>query len=355
MTHLFSNTAVTITLPRSIQAYSRDKYCSSTCQNSCCSTSSCNTFSRNTYSCDTDSCDTDSSNTDCKKAIDRHKKSASLNLPETTANSVRKRRQYFSVINQVLVTDNCKPIKILKKQAQRLGLSIKTLATKPLSTKAFAIPIATSIALSSGMLSISHSANAASVFINEFHYDNSGPDIDEGLEIAAAAGTNLDGWQLLFYNGSDGTVYKSNELGGLIPNQENGYGVLSFNSPGIQNGPADAFALVNDLGSVIDFISYEGSVTATEGAALGLTSVDVGVSESANTAPGMSLQKLGLGFDSDDFSWAIHQASFGSVNSGQTFSPSAVPLPASLWLFSTALMGLIARKRMTDVSNAKTT
>lgn len=341
MTHLFSNTAVIITLPRSIHAYSRDKYCSSTCQNSC-----CNTFSRNAYSCDTDS-----SNPDYKKAIDRHKKSASLNLPETTANNVRKRRQYFSVINQVLVTDNCKPIKTLKKQAQRLGLSIKTLATKPLPAKAFAIPIATSIALSSGMLSLSHSANAASVFINEFHYDNSGPDIDEGLEIAATAGTNLDGWQLLFYNGSDGTVYKSNELGGIIPNQENGYGVLSFNSSGIQNGPADAFALVNDLGSVMDFISYEGSVTATEGAALGLSSVDVGVSEPTNTALGMSLQKLGLGVDSDDFSWAINQASFGSINSGQTFNPSAVPLPASLWLFSTALMGLLARKRMTDVSN----
>ena len=326
MTHLFSNTAVTITLPCSIQAYSGD-----------------NTFGRNS-----DSCKTDNSNPKIDNAIDSHKKSAALNLTGTTANSVRKRRQYFSVVDQVLVTDNCKPLKTLKKQAQRLGLSIKTLTKKPPSAKAFAIPLATSIAISSGMLGISHSANAASVFINEFHYDNNGTDIDEGLEIAAAADTNLDGWQLLFYNGSDGSVYKTNDLAGLIPNQENGYGVLSFSSSGIQNGPADAFALVDDLGSVMDFISYEGSVTATEGAALGLTSIDVGVSEPTNTPLGMSLQKLGLGFDSEDFSWAIHPASFGSINSGQTFSPSPVPLPASLWLFSTALMGLLARKRITD-------
>jgi hypothetical protein len=333
MTHLFSNTAVTITLPRSIQA------CSSN-----------NTFGRNSYSCKTDS-----SNPNVEKAIDSHKKSAALNLTETTANSVRKRRQYFSVVDQVLITDTCNPIKTHKKQAQRLGLSIKTLTKKPRSAKAFTIPIATSIAISSGMLGISHSANAASVFINEFHYDNNGTDIDEGLEIAAAAGTNLDGWQLLFYNGSDGSVYKTNDLAGLIPNQLNGYGVLSFSSSGIQNGPADAFALIDDLGSVMDFISYEGSVTATEGAALGLTSIDVGVSEPANTPLGMSLQKLGLGVDSEDFSWVINPASFGSINNGQTFSPSPVPLPASLWLFSTALMGVLARKRMTDASNLKTT
>ena len=233
MTHLFSNTAVTITLPRSIQA------CSSN-----------NTFGSNSYSCKTDS-----SNPNVENAIDSNKKSAALNLTETTANRVRKRRQYFSVVDQVFMTDTCKPIKTLKKQAQRLGLSIKILTKKPRSAKAFAIPIATSIAISSGMLGISHSANAASVFINEFHYDNNGTDIDEGLEIAAAAGTNLDGWQLLFYNGSDGSVYKTNDLAGLIPNQQNGYGVLSCSSPGIQNGPADAFALVDDLGSVMVFIS----------------------------------------------------------------------------------------------------
>ena len=144
-------------------------------------------------------------------------------------------------------------------------------------------------------LSLSHAALAAPVFINEFHYDNAGTDSGEGLEVAAIAGTNLDNWQLLFYNGSDGGIYKSLELSGTISSQDNGYGVLSFAAPGIQNGPADAFALVNPLGNVLDFISYEGSLTATEGPANGLTSFDIGLEELPDSLLGFSLQRQGSG------------------------------------------------------------
>ncbi len=37
--------------------------------------------------------------------------------------------------------------------------------------------------------------NAAStIFINEIHYDNTGGDAGEGVEIAGPAGTDLSGW-----------------------------------------------------------------------------------------------------------------------------------------------------------------
>src|SRR5690606_35209169 len=45
------------------------------------------------------------------------------------------------------------------------------------------------------------------VWVNEIHYDNSGADADEGVEIAGTAGTDLAGWRLVFYNGSGGAVY----------------------------------------------------------------------------------------------------------------------------------------------------
>ena len=200
-------------------------------------------------------------------------------------------------------------------------------------------------------LSLSHAALAAPVFINEFHYDNNGTDSGEGLEVAAIAGTNLENWQLLFYNGSNGEVYKSLELNGVVSDLDNGYGVLGFATSGIQNGPADAFALVNELGEVFDFISYEGSLTATEGPAIGLTSIDVGLVELPDSPIGLSLQRQGSGNDSEDFYWATATESLGGVNNGQRFQVSSVPLPASLWLFSTACIGLLGRQRATHKSH----
>ncbi|MGZ9100231.1 MAG: Calx-beta domain-containing protein, partial [Brevundimonas sp.] len=44
-------------------------------------------------------------------------------------------------------------------------------------------------------------------FINEFHYDNPGSDTGEFIEIAGAAGTDLTGYSLVLYNGSNGTTY----------------------------------------------------------------------------------------------------------------------------------------------------
>ncbi|MEZ5000823.1 MAG: hypothetical protein R2727_09375 [Bacteroidales bacterium] len=48
---------------------------------------------------------------------------------------------------------------------------------------------------------LSFSFQAQSVFINEIHYDNDGTDVDEGIEIAGPAGTDLTGWKLVLYNG----------------------------------------------------------------------------------------------------------------------------------------------------------
>lgn len=210
----------------------------------------------------------------------------------------------------------------------------KTLQSNPAKnrTRPFALLAVASIA------SLCNIAAASTTFINEFHYDNDGSDINEGIEIAALAGTALDNWQLLFYNGTNGSVYKIENLSGSVTEQSNGYGFLNFPIAGLQNGPADGLALIDNMGSVIEFISYEGQVSAVDGAAAGMMSIDVGVEELTNTAIGLSIQRIGLGLNNIDFSWVLDTASFGLLNSGQEFtSGNPVPVPGALWLFASAL------------------
>ena len=159
------------------------------------------------------------------------------------------------------------------------------------------------------------------VFINEFHYDDSGSDQGEAVEIAGPAGTDLNGWQIIGYNGNGGVMYKTVDLSGTIPDQEGCMGTLDFSFSGMQNGAPDGLALVDINGNVVEFISYEGTMTASEGPASGMSSTDVGVSESSSTPRGDSLQRTGTGSAPGDFTWSgPSSASRGSVNTGQTFS-----------------------------------
>ncbi|WDD96707.1 endonuclease [Thalassomonas actiniarum] len=161
---------------------------------------------------------------------------------------------------------------------------------------------------------------AAVVWINEIHYDNSGGDVNEFVELAGSANTDLSGWSLVGYNGNGGGVYKTENLTGTLTNQQGGMGTLSFAISGLQNGSADGLALVNAAGEVIQFLSYEGSLTASSGPASGMTSTDIGVAETSSTPAGYSLQLVGSGQAYGDFSWASASAeTAGNVNNSQTF------------------------------------
>ena len=106
-----------------------------------------------------------------------------------------------------------------------------------------------------------------SVWFNEFHYDNTGTDTGEFIEIAGTAGTDLTGWQIARYNGSTpgaAIVYSSpgsiTVSGTLANDTGTGIGFKSFSLPqdGLQNGTADGFALINSGGTVVQLLSYEG-------------------------------------------------------------------------------------------------
>ena len=159
----------------------------------------------------------------------------------------------------------------------------------------------------------------ATVWINEIHYDNTGADAGETVEIAGPAGTDLTGWTLVGYNGSGGAPYDPKPLTGTIPDQQNGFGTVKVDFVGLQNGSPDAIALVHGS-DLVQFLSYEGTFTGVGGAADGELSTDIGVSENGAGAAGNSLRLTGTGSTYQDFTWNAEAASsWASPNPGQTF------------------------------------
>ncbi len=160
------------------------------------------------------------------------------------------------------------------------------------------------------------------IFINEIHYDNTGTDAGEAIEVAGPAGIDLTGWSLVLYNGANGLAYATTALSGTIPDQQGGFGTVSVSYVvnGIQNGAPDGIALVNASSTVVQFLSYEGTLTAADGPANGMTSTDIGVSESGSDPIGQSLQLSGTGTTYGAFVWNTPAAhTFGSINTGQSF------------------------------------
>ena len=166
----------------------------------------------------------------------------------------------------------------------------------------------------------------AAVFINELHYDNSNNDINEGIEVVATAGENLASYSIVLYNGataSAGTTYSTRQLpAGSAVSCGGTVSVASLRSNNlVQNGGNDGIALVDGNGQVVQFLSYEGTLKASNGPAAGMTSTAIPVSETNSTAPGTSLQLAGNGASAADFSWrSSAAATFGSCNTAQTFS-----------------------------------
>jgi hypothetical protein len=198
--------------------------------------------------------------------------------------------------------------------------------------------------------------SATPVFVNEIHYDNSGVDVEEGVEIVGPAGTVLDDWTLVFYNGSSGIPYRTLLLTGVISDQENGYGTLFFPVPtnGIQNGSPDGLALIDAIENVSQFLSYEGEFEAVGGPANGLRSITIGQEEGNSNPTGYSLQLVGTGSLYDDFDWSPpSRNTFGRTNAGQTFLGTAdlvsVPEPTTVLLMGVGLlsMSLTGRRHST--------
>ena len=153
-------------------------------------------------------------------------------------------------------------------------------------------------------------AGLPDIRFSEIHYDNGNVDANEAIEIEGPAGASVEGWRVVLYNGNGGVAYDTRVLTGTIAATCGTRGVVTLNYPtdGIQNGSPDGVALVNAAGETVEFLSWEGTLTATDGPATG-TSTDIGVAESNLSSASESIQRNEAGV------WlAPAAASFGRCN-----------------------------------------
>ncbi|HEX7356292.1 MAG TPA: hypothetical protein VF270_01130, partial [Ignavibacteriaceae bacterium] len=134
------------------------------------------------------------------------------------------------------------------------------------------------------VLFITPLAVAQNAWINEFHYDNAGADANEFVEVVLQnySSYTLSDFVITLYNGADGLPYGTNHNlstfdAGSIDPSDNSFRYFSKAISGIQND-IDGLCL-SYQGAVIQFLSYEGTFTATSGVANGITSTDIGVSQ----------------------------------------------------------------------------
>lgn len=176
---------------------------------------------------------------------------------------------------------------------------------------------------------------AQNAWINEIHYDNAGTDVDEMVEVVIENATSytLSNFAVYLYNGNNGAVYRVDSLNTFTQGSTSGNFTLYYfiyPSNGIQNGAPDGVALTYQ-GSVVSgqFLSYEGVMTASDGPAVGQTSVDILVAQDNTTPIGQSLQLSGTGTQYSHFSWQAPAASTnGTINNNQvigSFTPDPEP------------------------------
>lgn len=182
-------------------------------------------------------------------------------------------------------------------------------------------------------------------WINELHYDNVGPDTNEMVEVVIENASTyvLSDFKISLYNGGNGATYNTKTLdqftaGNVIGNYSIFYFIYPNNS--IQNGAPDGLSL-DYKDDVIQFLSYEGTFAATNGPAIGLTSMDIVAKETGTTPVGNSLQLVGIGLEYSHFNWIDPPASPGSINNHQFFGTPPPPVPVD-WRYIIVLFALIA-------------
>ena len=163
--------------------------------------------------------------------------------------------------------------------------------------------------------------------MNEINYNNV-EELGEFVEVAYASDQDVSLYYLQLYNGVTGSVDGSPLFVGVdgIAGEQGVNGGLSFtyfDLPGLSNSTdvevRDGIAIVDSVsGRVVEFISYDGSFVATDGPAVGMLSLDIGVSKRGNENAAASLQLAGTGCVRSEFAWEYPlESSKGRVNTNQ--------------------------------------
>ncbi|CAN6231591.1 unnamed protein product [Urochloa humidicola] len=163
-------------------------------------------------------------------------------------------------------------------------------------------------------------------WVNEFHYENIGKDENEFVELAVHTSSDAKDLMLALYNGANGRMYRSLNLADreafTITEGTSGYLLYTVRTP-LQNGPADGIALIycrdTRKAEVLEFLSYEGSLRAQDGPAMGVVSIDIMFKETDGSS---NQDSLGLtGSKIGEFAWRkiAGNVTPGKLNAGQIF------------------------------------
>src|SRR5690606_31361044 len=173
-------------------------------------------------------------------------------------------------------------------------------------------------------------AQVPNAWINEIHYDNTETDVMEGVEIVVEDATAYDisSFVLTLYNGSNGQPYGAFDLSQAEEGETvNEFTFYTLNAKLQNDLEGIALSYQNNL---LQFLSYEGTMTATAGIAIGVTSEDIGVIENNQTPVGYSLQLSGIGNRYKAFAWEeATPHTFGSPNNHQQLKAIDGPEPVT--------------------------
>ncbi|AHD03507.1 hypothetical protein [Leisingera methylohalidivorans] len=122
-------------------------------------------------------------------------------------------------------------------------------------------------------------------YFSEIGYD--GNVHQDFIEVAVPTGTDVSGWTVLTYH-TDGTLQETFTLGSSTQTiaGKDVYVVNKDTAGFVDIGATRGYALVDDTGTVQQFISFSEAITATEGAAAGQSAQQMG----DLTGPGESME-----------------------------------------------------------------
>ncbi|MBK7094348.1 MAG: T9SS type A sorting domain-containing protein [Saprospiraceae bacterium] len=146
--------------------------------------------------------------------------------------------------------------------------------------------------------------------INEFNYEGESNTEFVEVYIPDPQPTKIKSYFVELYNGTNGTKYAEKSLDSMNVTTGDAGTFYVWENIDIQNGSPDGIALIGECGDVIEFKSYEGIFTASEGKAKGIKSVDVGVAEISNYPGNSSLQLIGQSWE-----YTVGYNTRGKVNS----------------------------------------
>lgn len=183
----------------------------------------------------------------------------------------------------------------------------------------------------------------APVWINEAGINDDGVDDMEFVELCGVAGTDITGYQIQFFNGSDGSNYATHTIGSFtFTDQENGFGfyvAVPASSPdfdpkdeimggvnSIQNGEYDAIRLANPAGETVHLFAYQ-SDSCVNYYKDGIPHwADDFTPLADSTWTSNTLYKVGEGGMQPEFTWETGMQTPRAVNNSQIL----VPEPGSM-------------------------